>query len=88
MITDNRPLTGVVMDKIWNTFFHIFLDEESTAFLETQCQKLLHESTSLDAWNQSEHSSFLQFCNEHTRLELRRHWQLYIDAGRVPLEKR
>ncbi|KAF9647396.1 hypothetical protein BDM02DRAFT_3098201, partial [Thelephora ganbajun] len=57
-----------------NIFFHFFLDEESTALLEAQRQKLLHESTSLDAWNQPTYSSFLHFCNGHTRMELRRHW--------------
>jgi hypothetical protein len=80
MIADNRPPADT-MDKVWNIFFHFFLDEDSTALLESQCQKLLHESTSLDVWNESEYSSFLRFCNDHTRLELRRHWQLYVDAG-------
>ena len=74
---------------MWNIFFHFFLDKESTAFLEAQCKKLLRESTSLNAWNRSEYSSFLRFCNEHTRLELRRHWQLYVDAGgSSPKQKR
>lgn len=76
------------MDKAWNIFFHFFLDEDSTALLEAQCQKLLHESTSLDAWNRSEYASFLRFCNENTRLELRRHWQLYVDAGRSTSEQK
>jgi len=87
MIADSRPSVDTV-DKMWNIFFHFFLDEESTAFLEAQCQKLLHESTSLDAWNKSEYSSFLHFCNDHTRLELRRHWKLYVDAGRSPSKEK
>ena len=88
MIADNQSPVDATIDKMWNTFFHFFLDEESAAFLESQCQKLLRESISPDTWNQSEHSSFLRFCNESTRLELRRHWQLYVDAGRSPPEKR
>ena len=87
MISDDRSPVNA-MDKVWNVFFHFFLDEDSTALLEAQCRKLLHESTSLDAWNQSEYSSFLRFCNEHTRLELRRHWQLYVDAGRSSSEQK
>ena len=87
MIADNRPPTDAAINKMWNTFFHFFLDDESTAFLEAQCHKLLHESASLDAWNQSEYSSFLRFCSEHTRLELRRHWHLYVEAGRSSSEK-
>jgi hypothetical protein len=87
MVVDNE-LSADTVDKMWNTFFHLFLDEESSAFLEAQCRKLLHESTSLYAWNQSEYSSLLRFCNDNTRLELRRHWQLYADAERSPSEKK
>jgi len=86
MIADN-PSTADTIDKIWNTFFHFFLDGESTAFLEAQCKKLLYESTSLDAWNQSGYS-FLRFCNESTRVVVRRHWQLYVDAGRSSPERK
>ena len=86
MIADD-PLTADTVSKMWNTFFHFFLDEESTAFLEAQCKKLLHESTSLGAWNQSGYS-FLRFCNEHTRLVVRRHWQLYVDAENSSPERK
>ena len=88
MIADNNQLDADTVEKMWNVFFHFFLDKESTAFLEAQCKKLIHESTSLDAWNQSKYSSFLRFCNEYTRVELRRHWQLYVDAGSSPSEKK
>ena len=81
MIADNESSSDTT-DKMWNIFFHFFLDEDSATLLEAQCQKLLHKSTSLDAWNRSEYSSFVRFCNEYTRLELRRHWQLYADAGK------
>jgi hypothetical protein len=87
MIADNQSSSDNV-DKMWNTFFHFFLDEDSAVFLEAQCQKLLRESTSPDAWNQSEYSSFVRFCNEHTRLELRRHWKLYADAQGSSSEQR
>lgn len=87
MIADNQPPSDAT-EKMWNVFFHFFLDKESATFLEAQCQKLLHNSTSLHVWDQSEYSSFLRFCNEHTRVELRRHWQLYIDAGKPPSERK
>ena len=88
MIADNQS-TADTADKMWNIFFHLFLDKESTAFLEAQCRKLLHESTSLGVWSQSRYSSTLRFCNDHTRVELRRHWRLYADAGRSsPKRKR
>ena len=87
IIADNQ-LSSDIVDKMWNIFFHFFLDEDSVVFLEAQCQKLLHHSTSLDAWNRSEYSSSVRFCNEYTRLELRRHWQIYADARRSSSEQR
>ena len=87
MITGNQ-LSSDILDKIWNIFFHFFLDDDSATFLEAQCKKLLHESASLDAWNQSEYSSFVRFCSEYTRLELRRHWKLYIDAWKSSSEQK
>jgi hypothetical protein len=87
MIVDNQSPTDAA-DKMWNIFFHFFLDKQSNAFLEAQCRKLLHESTTLDAWNQSEYSSLLRFCDDNTRLEVRRHWQLYADAEKSPPKKK
>jgi hypothetical protein len=87
MIVDNQ-LSADAVGRMWNIFFHFFLDKESSAFLEAQCRKLLHESTTLDAWNQSEYSSLLRFCDDNTRLEVRRHWQLYADAEKSPPKKK
>lgn len=87
MIADNESPADAT-DKMWNIFFHPLLDQGSAALLEAQCRKLLHQSTSLDVWNRSEYSSFLRFCNEHTRAELRRHWQHYVDAETSPPEKK
>jgi hypothetical protein len=87
MIADNQLSTDAV-DKMWNTFFHLFLDKGSSEFLEAQCRKLLHESATRDTWDKSKYSSFLRFRNDHTRLELRRHWQLYADAEKSSPKKK
>jgi len=82
MITDNK-LSNQVLLKIWNSFFHFFLDETSCSFLVAQCHTLIEVSESMAAWNGSEYSKFIRMCNVNTLLELRRHWELYVQAGQI-----
>ena len=83
MITDSE-LSDEVLSRIWNSFFHFFLDEKSHSFLIAQCQALIDISESITAWNASKYSKFLHMCNVNTLLELRRHWELYVRAGQLP----
>ena len=82
MITDNE-LSGDVLSRIWNSFFHFFLDEKSHSFLITQCRTLIEVSGSIATWNDSKYSKFIRMCNVNTLLELRRHWELYVQAGQL-----
>ena len=82
MVMDNELFDGV-LSKIWNSFFHFFLDEESHSFLVAQCRTLLKVSESITAWNDSKHSKSLRMCNVNTLLELRRHWELYVQASEL-----
>ena len=82
MVMDNELSDGV-LSKIWNSFFHFFLDEESHSFLVAQCRTLLKVSESITAWNHSKHSKSLRMCNVNTLLELRRHWELYVQASEL-----
>ena len=83
MITDNEP-SNEVLSKIWNSFFHFFLDEKSHSFLIAQCRSLIEVSESITAWNDSKYSKFIRMCNVNTLVELRRHWTLYVQAGQLP----
>ena len=83
MIMDNE-LSDEALKKIWNSFFHFFIDEQSHSFLVAQCQALIEASESITAWNDSKHSKFLRMCNVNTLRELRRHWELYVKAGQLP----
>jgi len=82
MIVDNE-LSEEVLSKIWNSFFHFFLDEKSHSFLIAQCQTLLELSNSITTWNDSKYSKFLRMCNANTLLQLRRHWELYVRASQL-----
>ena len=83
MIADSE-LSNEVLSKIWNSFFHFFLDEKSHSFLTAQCQALIEVSESITAWNNSKYSGLLRMCNVNTLLDLRRHWELYVQAGQLP----
>lgn len=49
-----------------------------------QCKKLIQLSDSIETWSASLYGSFLKFSTEHTLVELRRHWKLYIDMHGLP----
>ena len=82
MIMDNE-LSDEALSKIWNSFFHFFLDEVSYSFLIAQCRTLLEVSESITAWNDSKYSKYLRMCNVNTLLELHRHWKLYVQASQL-----
>jgi hypothetical protein len=82
MITDNE-LSDQVLSRIWNSFFHFFLDEKSYSFLIAQCQSLIAVSKSITTWNDSKYSKFIRVCNLNTLLELRRHWERYVQADQL-----
>ena len=82
MAVDNE-LSDAALSKIWNTFFHFFLDRESHAFLIQQCKALIKVSGSIAAWNDSKYAKFIRLCNVNTLVQLRRHWELYFQAGKL-----
>lgn len=73
--------------KIWNTFYHLYLDHASSTFLSSQCRKLSQLSSSIETWNQSQYASFLRVCNVQTLSELRRHWDLCVAYTDSPESK-
>jgi hypothetical protein len=85
MIARNIILLTMIFDmtssddlaKIWNAFYHLYLDPASSAFLASQCRKLSRLSSSIETWNQSQYASFLRVCDLCTLADLRRHWDLY-----------
>ncbi|KAF9778023.1 hypothetical protein BJ322DRAFT_510900 [Thelephora terrestris] len=83
MITDVE-LSNEALSKIWNSFFHFFLDEKSHSFLIAQCQTLIEASGFIAAWNGSKYAKLIRMCNENTLLDLCRNWNLYVQAGQPP----
>jgi MYND finger len=80
LVADKQPCTTTV----WNIFFHIFLDYDSHSIMIEHCRKLVQLSDSLDTWNDSVYGHFIRMSTEHTLVEIRRYWSLYIHMQQLP----
>ena len=66
------------LQKIWNFYYHFFIDKETLDMLLKQCQVLLDLSPDIDTWNNSKYGAFLRFSSLHSLSTVRRNWALYI----------
>lgn len=69
--------------KIWNIFYHFYLDQDSLALLLTQSQKLVELSESIGTWNGCPYGLFLRMCTQKTLSQLRKFWELYAKTGQM-----
>ncbi|PIL27076.1 hypothetical protein GSI_10215 [Ganoderma sinense ZZ0214-1] len=71
----------MIMDHVaepimWNIFFHMYLDLDSSSTLVSQSQKLAAYD-SMDSWRSSGYGAIIKIGTDHTLAELRHHWKLY-----------
>lgn len=69
--------------KIWNIFYHFYLDQASLSLLLTQSQKLFDLSESVKTWNKCPYGSFLRMCTQKTLSQLRSCWELYAKTNQM-----
>ncbi|KAF5388293.1 hypothetical protein D9615_000823 [Tricholomella constricta] len=81
ILDDGNPAR---IDRIWNIFFHFYLDKQSLELLRGQCRKLVDLSCTIQSWTKSKYSSILRVCSKHTLSELRRHWTMYEETEDLP----
>ncbi|TFK53871.1 hypothetical protein OE88DRAFT_1624769 [Heliocybe sulcata] len=70
---------GEPIDKIWDIYYHFFIDDASLAILVRYCEKLLTHTVSLDLWNSCRYGSWLKVLDSRTLAEIRSYWQSYVD---------
>ena len=73
--------------RIWNIFYHFKIDGASLSLLVEQCEKLISVSGNPNAWSTSKYSTFLHFCTHRTLVQLRHHWELYMQAAKFSRAK-
>ncbi|PFH50419.1 hypothetical protein AMATHDRAFT_3985 [Amanita thiersii Skay4041] len=84
LIADLQENDTSVVAKMWNLYYHFFIDSETLDLVVMQSRQLADLSVNLDTWNNSKYAGFLRFCNIHTLSELHRHWVLYGDMQNLP----
>jgi len=66
-------------DKIFQIFYHFYIDQESLDRLHAECKKLLDAAADIDIWNNSKFGKFMRMCSKDTLAQLKQHWLLYLD---------
>ncbi|KAF8551988.1 hypothetical protein OG21DRAFT_1498767 [Imleria badia] len=69
------------LDKLWNLFYHMFVDKTSLSILFEQCRKLVALAESAVTWRAGPYGHFLTACDAGTLAELRRMWTAYLDIA-------
>ncbi|ROW03721.1 hypothetical protein VMCG_05334 [Cytospora schulzeri] len=65
---------------LWNMYYHLLLDQETTQVLQQHVTELLAASTSLLEWRGSEYGAKFRFTNSSTLASVRVMWTKYAEA--------
>lgn len=61
--------------RIWNAYYHIFLDLKSLELVHLQAKKLHEIAMSMENWHDSEYGKVLRFCDTSTLKTIREIWR-------------
>lgn len=78
LIADNT--SGKDTQKIWNSFYHIYLDGASCNLIHAQAAKLHKMSWTIKQWNDGEYGYFIRFVNVDTMSKLRDYWDHWANV--------
>ncbi|KAI9800364.1 MAG: hypothetical protein M1825_004134 [Sarcosagium campestre] len=62
---------------IWNSYYHLYLDDRSLDLVQNQAKTLYTLSASVQSWHNSRYGKLLRLCDQKTLDELREIWQAY-----------
>ena len=85
LLIDDTATTA--SNKIWNIYYHLYLDDESLHLLDCQAVKLLGLSDSLPAWNAGRYGPALRFYDQRTFAKIKALWIGYSSKHLDPGEK-
>ncbi len=74
------PSEGIdeYLQKIWNFYYHFFIDQGTLDMLLKQCRILVDLSPDIVTWNNSKYGIFLRFSSLHSLSTIRKQWALYL----------
>lgn len=73
--------------KIWNIYYHLYLDDESLELLDSQALKLLALADTLENWNAGQYGRAIRFCGQRTLSKVKSVWTGYSIKHLSPHEK-
>jgi hypothetical protein len=62
---------------IWEMYYHLFLSTPAFRLLQSQAEKLLRATESIDEWHNSANGSRIRFMSQDTLSQLRYYWLRY-----------
>ncbi|UPK89459.1 hypothetical protein LCI18_000394 [Fusarium solani-melongenae] len=68
-------------DKLWDVYYHLFVDGETAAAVLHQATKLVSMSKNLEDWNKNIYGRAIKFCDADTLRDARRAWVVIKDAA-------
>ncbi|OJJ43643.1 hypothetical protein ASPZODRAFT_74025 [Penicilliopsis zonata CBS 506.65] len=63
--------------KIWNIYYHIFLDKDSLKLLRRHAAALVEEGDTLEEWHQGKYGKIIRFSDSGTFARVRQAWEFY-----------
>ncbi|KAL2128425.1 hypothetical protein VTI74DRAFT_9200 [Chaetomium olivicolor] len=66
--------------RIWNIYYHFYLDNPDMVLVCTQAAKLVGYAKSLEVWHASPYGNTLRFCDEGTLSLVRAVWEKFADS--------
>ena len=67
-------------DKLWNVYYHLYIDEYTFEFLAAQVEKLSAAAVSLDTWRDSKYGKALRFADAATFKDVQAGFAKYAKA--------
>jgi hypothetical protein len=63
--------------KVWNIYYHLYLDDDSLELLHSQTLKLLALADTLENWKAGQYGRALRFCDQRTLSKVKSFWAGY-----------
>lgn len=68
---------GKNVERIWDIYYHVLVDDASLNLLREQASKLLKVAATATEWNKARYGSTLRFCDSYTFSQVLKLWKFY-----------
>ncbi|KAF2135416.1 uncharacterized protein K452DRAFT_239420, partial [Aplosporella prunicola CBS 121167] len=72
---------GTRTKDIWDIYYHLVLGPKALALLESQAQKLLAVSDTMESWHASKYGKLLRICDSSSFSEVKKVWGTFLTSA-------